>query len=781
MIGGILVKVAFALALASSFLYYRVSNGAGPRELDLARKSFHGAVMLLLSAVAVLLYLILTHQFQYTYVWEYSSTDLSLPLLISTFYAGQQGSFTLWALYTSIIGVFLLRYSSRKDYEAEVMSIFSLILSFLLLMIVVKNPFEYIWNAFPQDLIQTGPIPAGFTNFVMLDSVKGIWARYPVEGKGLNPLLQNYWMVIHPQVLFLGFSSMAVPYSMAVAGLRKRDYNSWIRIATPWAVFGAMVLGTGIILGGYWAYETLGWGGFWGWDPVENSSLIPWLLCVASIHTTLTQRQSGAFVRTNFVLSLLTFILVLYSTFLTRSGVLGETSVHSFVDPGNWVYWLLLSVIFIFGGIGFGLLFRRMKEMPKVPVEHSIFSREFALFLGATALTFVAVFCVVGTSSPIITSIVNGKASAVDTIYYVRTNLPLGIVIAFLSGLGQLLWWKHSKTNDLLKRMIVPLIGGAIATVAVLTMGAETFEILLFVFFAGFSLVANLVVGYDVYIGNPKFVGGSIAHIGIALLCLGFVTSSRYDKKATVSLEQNVPLDTLGYRLTYVKDEHVGKFDAFRVRVEKDGRTHVVSPTMYYSEFAQSVMRHPDLINYLNRDLYVAPLSLEDPQVTNDKTLTLQKGESTQVGPLTVKFDDFDFSATQMGQMLEGKGFQIRGIMEVTEGYQKKKVDLVMKNSGEGPEYLPANLVAADGKNYVLQMVRLLPDKDDRSKSKIEFTVKMPLSGSQQPHGETLVVEASIKPYINLVWMGTITLAIGFFLTILRRVEEAKLKMKDPE
>ncbi len=778
MIGGILVKVAFALALAAAFLYYRVSNGAGERELDLARKSYYSAVALLLGAAGVLLYLILTHQFQYEYVWEYSSTNLSLPLLISTFYAGQQGSFTLWAVYTSLIGIFLLRYSSKKDYEAEVMSIFSLIFSFLLLMMIVKNPFEYIWNAFPKDLIQTGPIPAGFTNYVILDAAKGIWARFPAEGKGLNPLLQNYWMVIHPQVLFLGFSSMAVPYSMAVAGLRKRDYNSWIRVATPWAAFGAMILGTGIILGGYWAYETLGWGGFWGWDPVENSSLIPWLLCVASIHTTLTQRQSGAFVRTNFVLSLLTFVLVLYSTFLTRSGVLGETSVHSFVDPGMWVYWMLLSVIFVFGGLGFGLLFRRIKEMPKVPVEHSVFSREFALFLGAAALTFVAIFCVVGTSSPIITSVLNGKASAVDTIYYVKTNLPLGIVIALLSGLGQLLWWKRSKANDLLKRMTVPLIGGAVATAAVLTMGTDQFLILLFVFFSGFSLVANFMIGYEVYIGNPKFVGGSIAHIGIALLFLGFVTSARYDRKATVSLQQNVPLDTLGYKLTYVKDEKVGKYDAFRVRVEKDGRDHIVSPTMYYSEFSQSVMRHPDLINYLNRDFYVAPLSLEEPETTNDQTITLQKGESTQVGPLTVKFDDFDFSAQQMGQMLEGKGFQIRGIMEIAEGYKKQKIDLVMKNQGEGPQFIPVTFKAADGQDYTMQMVRLLPDKDDRSKSKIEVSVKSPLPASRQMRGETLVVEASIKPYINLVWMGTITLAIGFFMTILRRVEEARLKMR---
>ena len=179
-------------------------------------------------------------------------------------------------------------------------------------------------------------------------------------------------MVIHPQVLFIGFTSMSVPFAYAVAGMLKRDYVSWIRVSTPWTVFGAMVLGTGVVMGGFWAYETLGWGGYWGWDPVENSSLVPWLVCVASIHTMLSQRRSGSFIKTNFVLSILCFIMVLYSTFLTRSGVLGDTSVHSFVEPGMLVYWMLLAGLFLFAAIGFGLFFARMKEMPKVPVEHSI-------------------------------------------------------------------------------------------------------------------------------------------------------------------------------------------------------------------------------------------------------------------------------------------------------------------------------------------------------------------------------------------------------------------------
>ena len=250
MIAANIVRVAFVAALGAAFFYFRASRASAPKSILIARNCYQLATVSLISAAGIFLYLILNHQFAYKYVWEYSSTTLPLPLLISTFYAGQEGSFTLWALYTSIIGLALMYYASRRDYEPEAMSVYSLIFSFLLLMLVVKNPFAYIWDSFPVDLIKNGPIPAGLTNYVVLDAAKGIWAQFPSEGRGLNPLLQNYWMVIHPQILFTGFSSMAVPYTLAVAALWKRDYSSWIRVATPWAVFGSMVLGTGIIMGG---------------------------------------------------------------------------------------------------------------------------------------------------------------------------------------------------------------------------------------------------------------------------------------------------------------------------------------------------------------------------------------------------------------------------------------------------------------------------------------------------------------------------------------------------
>jgi cytochrome c-type biogenesis protein CcmF len=776
-LGGIVVKAAFLSGLASAVFYYLIHRSGSNRFLPVARASFHLMVMSLMTAAAILLYLVLTHQFQYTYVWNYSSTDLPLPLLISTFYAGQEGSFMLWALFTAIIGVFLMRYSSKNAYEPQVMSVYSLILSFLLLMLIVKNPFTLIWESFPNDLIQAGAIPAGVSNIFILDAARGIWARYPVEGKGLNPLLQNYWMVIHPQILFVGFASMAVPYAHAVAGLMKRDYTSWIRVATPWSVFGAMALGTGIILGGYWAYETLGWGGFWGWDPVENSSLVPWLICVAGIHTTLVQRKSGAFVKTNFVLGILTFIAVLYSTFLTRSGVLGETSVHSFVDPGMWVYWLLLGCIALFATLGFGLLAARVREMPKVPVEHTIFSREFALYLGAAALTFVAIFVAIGTSSPLITTILKGKASAVEISYYIKTNLPLGIAITFLSGLGQLLWWKHSKTDSLLKSLALPVALGFAATLLVLLMGSEEFSILLFTFCSAFSVFANLQVGYGIYQGNPKFVGGSIAHVGIAIMCLGFVTSERYDDKQTVSLEQGKASSVLGYQMTYVGYRPIEREKyAFNIEVERNGRKHLVSPTMYFSEFTKGLMRHPDLINFINKDLYVAPLSVEQAETAQERTVVLQKGIETDVEGLKLTFDDFDFSNIQRGAMLEGGNFTIGVMMTVKEKGKKNKIGLTMKNSPAGPEYVPTTYRTTDNKEYVLSIVQMMPDREDKSKSKVEITVRVPQDGSGPARAETLVIEASIKPLINLVWIGTITLVVGFMLTIIRRVEEARLR-----
>jgi cytochrome c-type biogenesis protein CcmF len=303
------------------------------------------------------------------------------------------------------------------------------------------------------------------------------------------------------------------------------------------------------MMGGVWAYETLGWGGYWGWDPVENSSLVPWLVGVAAIHTTLSQRKRGAFVRTNLALGILCFILVVYSTFLTRSGVLGDTSVHSFVDPGMWVYGLLVGVLIL--ATGLPAFLSPAVGNPRRPARHHYLSREFALFLGAATLVIIAVLVIIGTSSPLITGIFFGSKSAVDISYYVQTVMPLGVAIGLLTGIGQLLWWTKSNKRSLLEALVPPGIGGLLTIAVAIALGAMQPLILVLLGAAMFGLVANVQVGWRIAKTNLRLAGGAIAHIGIGVMLLGFVVSSEYDREQTVALPLGKSVDALGFRMTY--------------------------------------------------------------------------------------------------------------------------------------------------------------------------------------------------------------------------------------
>jgi cytochrome c-type biogenesis protein CcmF len=443
-----------------------------------------------------------------------------------------------------------------------------------------------------------------------------------------------------------------------------------------------------------------------------------------------------------------------------------------------WVYWLLLSWMAIFSAVGFGMLFVRMREMPKVPVEHSMLSRDFALFLGAAALTLMSLFVLVGTSAPIITTLAKGKASAVDIMYYVRTNLPLGIAITFLAGLGQLLWWRSSRMSSLVRRLAWPVAAAAVITALVLLLGWEEPLMLLFVFTSAFSLTANMLVGLEIYKGNPKFAGGALAHIGIAVMCIGFVTSERYDQKATLSLEKNKPVPALGYTLTYTGHRMIdAEKYGFVVEVERDGRKREVAPVMYVSEFTQSIMRHPDLVNYLTRDLYVAPMSLEEPtKGPLEQTLELERGTLKTVGGLSVTFRTFDMKGANRDAMMEGKPFEIKMLLDVTEGRKSTSLALRMTSAGGSVEFPVTSYTDKDGATYEFRIGRLRSEQDDMAVPKVEVVARTPADRSAPGKEETLVIEASVKPFINLVWVGTVTLIIGFLLTIIRRVQESHVK-----
>jgi len=463
MIGSIVLVFALACSVMSMVMYYLNFRGY-KNTLNYGRISYHAMAMLVIVASTLLWYALLTHQYEYKYVFSYSNNSLTTGFLLSSFWGGQEGSFMLWLLITSIIGIFLQSYASKRDdLEPRIMAVFTLTTTFLLLMVSpwFKNPFEFIWATpifidlksinpdhlglpFLQSFFFTDP--EGGKSFIQANAeLKNLLAssgismnQLIVDGRGLNPQLLNFWMQIHPPILFTGFGMSTVPFAFALAALMKNDYRDWVKQAFPWLLAGMGILGLGIMLGGYWAYEMLGWGGYWAWDPVENSSLIPWIVGIAGIHTLLVQRKTqnkggiGKFAKTNLILCILTYLLVLYSTFLTRSGVLGDASVHSFVDPGMTVYLFLILFIGTFLLLGLGAIAYRWKSLTnETAVEENLLSRELALFTAAIVLIASAIIVLVGTSAPLF-------GQSVDTFFYNEMNIPIAIIIGFLNGLSLL-------------------------------------------------------------------------------------------------------------------------------------------------------------------------------------------------------------------------------------------------------------------------------------------------------------------------------------------------------
>jgi cytochrome c-type biogenesis protein CcmF len=339
--------VSAALATIAYFLGAERKDGAWTR---LGRLGFRVHTVAVLGIVTVLFVMLFNHWFEFDYVWKHSNLQMPLKYIASCFWEGQEGSFLLWTFWHVVLGNILI--ARAKDWEPQVMAVVALVQVFLAFMLLGIYVGDLKLGSSPFLLIRELPENLGLPWTAM----PGYLSAIPqfADGRGLNPLLQNYWMVIHPPTLFLGFAATLVPFAYAIAGLWRGERTAWMAPALPWAFFGVMILGTGILMGGAWAYEALSFGGFWAWDPVENASLVPWITLVASGHLMLVNKRKETSLFTALALTLVTFILVLYSTFLTRSGVLGDTSVHSFTGDGMLP--ALVRFLLIFTGIAAAML-----------------------------------------------------------------------------------------------------------------------------------------------------------------------------------------------------------------------------------------------------------------------------------------------------------------------------------------------------------------------------------------------------------------------------------------
>ncbi|MDY0083252.1 MAG: cytochrome c biogenesis protein CcsA [Ignavibacteriaceae bacterium] len=795
MIGSIFLSAALVFSVIAMVMYFLSFRGY-KNTLNFARYSYHGMAIFVIAASAYLWYAILTHQYQYKYIFSYSNNSLSTGLLFSSFWGGQEGSFMLWLLLTSIIGIILQSYSSKRgDLEPRVMAVFTLATSFLLVMVSpwFKNPFEYIWMTpifidaksinpqyFNLSFLQNFIFTDQQSNTTYIQMSKELYAllsqsgvsvnQFIADGRGLNPQLLNYWMQIHPPMLFIGFAMATVPFSFAIAALMKNEYREWVSQSLPWMLAGVAILGFGIMIGGYWAYEMLGWGGYWAWDPVENSSLIPWLIGVAAIHTMLVQKRSlkstdgvGRYAKTNLILSILTYILVLYSTFLTRSGVLGDASVHSFVDPGNLVYFFLVIFITTFIVIGVGGIIYRWKYLEDKNVyDESILSRELSLFTASIVLVASAIIILAGTSAPLF-------GQAVDTFFYDEMHLPIAIIIGLLNGLSLLLKWKTTNTKTLLKDSALSFaLSIFIAALIVILGGVTNPMMILLSFSSAFALVVNAEIAIRVVKSNFRNLGAYVSHIGIALFILGVIGSGAYSSTVNLDLVKDKPANAFGYQLTftgYTPIENNTKY-AFNILMKKDNNSYQVAPVMYIAEYNNSLMREPAILNLFSKDIYLAPLGYDEGRDdhSHGDVIKLEKGITTEYQNIKITFNKFDILPETMQLMQEGKDFQMGAMLTLEANGKKEEFELLRKSvSGQAvfTEYI------SESAGIKLQLNNLTAEMIEVSINPVNDTQDHSV---EKPKEEVLFVTASIKPYISLVWIGVVVMVLGFFIAVGKRL-----------
>ncbi len=715
-VGSLCAWVAFLASLVAGLAF--LGAAAGRDELwRTGRRAFAVAVAGMAGGAAWLWYILFTHQFQYQYVANYSSRSMPAHYVYAAFWGGQEGTFLLWALISSILGLFVMR--MRHALVPAALFFINVPVVLLLLITVVRGPFL--------------TFPAG---------------RVPVDGAGLNPLLQDPWMTIHPPVLFTGFSSLVVPFAFALAALVKRDYDGWIKPGLPWVVFSTAILATGFTMGGVWAYKVLGWGGYWGWDPVENGSLIPWLSNTALLHGLLVQRVTGSLRRTNFFLAITSYVLVLYASFLTRSGVLADFSVHSFVNLG--LNGFLLAFLFCAMLLGYGLLVARLRDIPWPKQPLGNFSRESMLWLGQLVFMLMCALTAVGMSAPLITRLF-GPPSNVQTSYYNLVNAPLGIAMCLLLGVAPLMRWRQQEPRAFFSAALPAVaVGLAVALAAALAGVRQPLPAAL-VFSAGFGLAANAWVAVRGFRAGWKHGVAYTGHLGVTLLLIGVVASSNYGRSVQVQLPQGEERSALGMRLRFegTRAEPDGK-DRVAIAVSSQERRFEARPRLYWSEYNQGVMKNPHIERFALYDIYISPLEMVGNE-GQDRALWLGKGETRTVGEWTYTFVDFD---RQMGDVIrvaarlrarrqDGREVPVRPQIEVVGGGAPNRI----------PDYLPG------GGSVTIASV-------DAAGGRVALEVP----GLGRPRqGNILAVEVSTKPLINLVWLGAVLALGSAFLSVARR------------
>jgi len=858
-IGHLSIIIAFVSAWVAVIGYFQATrlqttaNQAGNlRWKYFARGAFAVHFIALFTVFADLFYIIHGQHYEYHYAWSHSSRSLPVQYMISCFWEGQEGSFLLWMVWHAVLALILIL--TNRFWESSVMTIIMLVQGFLVSMILGISFFD----------IKIGSSPFILLRDVMVDiPVFQVGSAVynpnfvPPDGRGLNALLQNYWMVIHPPTLFLGFALTLIPFAYCLAGLWLRQYKEWVRPALPWALVGGAVLGLGILMGGYWAYETLNFGGYWNWDPVENAVYVPWLVLVASIHTKIAYRKSSTALTASMILTISTFLLILYSTFLTRSGILGNASVHSFTDLGLSGQ-LLIYLLFFVGLAIFGLVWR-WKEIPKTKQELTVYSREFWIFLGATVLCLSAFQIIFTTSIPVFRKVIElfGFTSTLslpaDQIaHYTKFQLWGSVLIALLSGTGQFFWWQKIDKASLQKAITLPaVITLLLSTLWIALSGIQNFSFIILLTASVYTIVANATILINILTKSSfKLAGGAVAHMGIGMMLIGILFSSGYsnvisknlsgklifDPKNAETLEQkkkfetenqdnlllwfNEPTQMREYKIAYKGDYveakgyphyikktslqatdkpektiaseaiiYEGKTyfkqgDTVRILPEntfykveyrnKQGQVFSLYPRGQVNPAMGGLLASPDISRSWGADLYTHVSSIPDPdkekQWTKKEDITVGLGDTLFINDMIAIFETRKPLKNEEMMRFVGKGETI--------GKDDIGLQATIKILGKTQVYYARPLFLVRGKD-----VALIPDVIPELGVKLNLSKIDPATGKFTfeiflGQRDYIVLKAMEKPLINVLWIGTLVVMLGFGIAVYRRYTEFR-SMRD--
>ncbi|WCT10766.1 cytochrome c biogenesis protein CcsA [Mucilaginibacter jinjuensis] len=807
-LGQFFIILAFGSALLSAISYYFATTSTNKLDKSwffLGRIGFFVNTISVVSIGACLFYIIYNNLFEYHYAWAHSSRKLPVYYIISSYWEGQEGSFWLWAFWQAVLGNLMIW--KAKTWEKPVMTVIALSQTLLASMLIGVELFGTRIGSSPFILLRQaieGPI---FSRPDYLTFIK--------DGNGLNPLLQNYWMVIHPPTLFLGFASMVVPFAYAIAGLWQRRYKEWLPAALPYALFAVMILGTGIIMGSFWAYESLNFGGFWAWDPVENASVIPWLTLIAAVHVMVVYKNTGHSYFTATFLVLISFVLVLYASFLTRSGILGETSVHAFTDLG--MKWHLVIDVLIFLAICVYLIIARWKELPITKKDEETYSREFWMFVGAIFLGLSCFHLTLVTSIPVWNWIFGTKlAPPTEPVkHYNVIQASFAVVVTLLTGVSQFLKYKTTDTTRFFITTFVYLLFSALlGGLVIYVTGIYKLHFIFSLVMIGaiFTVLSNAKVLSDVFKGKVKLAGSAVAHIGFGLILVGALiaagTSSVVSQnnsgigygdefaktsnpKENIMLYKNQPIQMGGYTVTYFGDSVSAPNHYFKVDYKKIDASGKVTEEFVLKPNSQAnnkmgLVSSPDTKHYLFHDLYthvtMAPikgdLDGEDgghSETDDDKNYDAPVSHTIAVGD-TIRFREGFMVLKSLNKEthvenipLKGTDVAVGAAFEITSHEKTYKAEpIFMIKDGNAFDFAKK----VDDAGLKLRFSKIIPEQN-----KVEVQV------FQQPESKKpyIVMKAINFPYINFFWSGTIIMVIGFLMSIFRRNKELKISNSNAE